>query len=177
MGCVAAFRGHHSVGHRTPGLRGFPSGEASHSSMRWRIWSRTARKWARCCGSSPPVSAGSGTGQCRVCLAAGNTGQASRAEPHTVTTKSQGWSRYSSRCWLWCCERSIPTSAITPTAKGWTKPTGAEPADRASQTPWASSFHQPSAIWDRQEFPVQRIRTRFGRGGCRDSDFISARDL
>ena len=54
----------------------------------------------------------------------------------------------------------MSNSCMTRTASGCTSPDGFDPADRACQDPPPSVFQNASAIWDRQEFPVHRMRTR-----------------
>src|SRR3990170_7818554 len=59
---------------------------------------------------------------------------------------------------------SIPTSAMARIARGCTKPAGETPALKANTRPSARRLNQPSAIWERQELPEQRTRTRVGWG-------------
>src|SRR5271166_1066255 len=55
---------------------------------------------------------------------------------------------------------SIPSSSMTAIASGLTCP-GRVPALSTSKRSPASCLSNPSAIWLRAEFPVQRIKTRF----------------
>src|SRR5512137_1817697 len=55
-------------------------------------------------------------------------------------------------------EMSTPASAITATARGFS-PYASMPAEYASTTSPRSALAHPSAIWLRQELPVQRNRT------------------
>jgi len=55
---------------------------------------------------------------------------------------------------------SIPISRITAIASGRTW-VGFVPAEKTSQSGPASWRNNPSAIWLRAEFPVQRINMRF----------------
>src|SRR5262249_22481227 len=54
----------------------------------------------------------------------------------------------------------MPSSFITAMASGLTRP-GFVPALSTSKRSPASCSSNPSAIWLRAEFPVQRIKTRF----------------
>ena len=44
------------------------------------------------------------------------------------------------------------------TADGCTSPLGFDPAENISKRSMAEFLRMPSAIWERQEFPVHRIR-------------------
>src|SRR2546427_12534743 len=58
-----------------------------------------------------------------------------------------------------CQEMSIPISFMTWMAMGWTKPAGFDTALWTLIRPRAAFRRMPSAMWLRQELPVQRIRT------------------
>lgn len=101
-------------------------------------------------GSSKPT--------CITC-ALGKTGHASCAESQTVITRSNE-TPISSGLREACVEISIPTSAIARIASGLS-PCGCVPAEYASIAAPRNARANPSAIWLRQLFPVQRKRTRF----------------
>jgi hypothetical protein len=55
----------------------------------------------------------------------------------------------------------MPISRITVIAPGSSFPDGSLPALKTSRRSPAFARTQPSAIWERAELPVQRIKTRF----------------
>src|ERR1035441_6847561 len=138
---------------------------ASRKTM-MRPWMRSPMRrkaaWRSC--SEPSTAAGSSKGQCRRLTAAGKTGQVSLALSQTVITKSRSWPANSSTDLERWPEMSRPISAMTAMASGRTWE-GLVPAEKTSKRSPASWRSRPSAIWERAELPVQRMRTRGFMGG------------
>ena len=87
-----------------------------------------------------------------------NTGQVSRAPPQTVITVSQGSGMYRETLMGILPLMSIPSSAITLTARGFTSGAGLVPADLTVHSGQILSRYA-AAIWLRQLLPVQIMRT------------------
>ena len=130
-------------------------------SMNALISSRT-RRWCGNASSSlvaPFASRGGSSKPTWITrVRAGNTGHASCAASHTVTTYSNSTPRSVGRLLEWP-ETSTPTSAVARIAGGFV-PCGFLPAENASIAPVFSDLAHPSAIWLRHELPVHRISTR-----------------
>lgn len=116
--------------------------------------SRVARNIVIISSSVPCARAGSLRGQCSFFTPGGNAGQCSSAWPHTVTTMSAFRSISSVRRVDSCAEMSTPASAITAMARRFL-PCASIPADSATTPSPPRCRAHPSAIWLRQEFPVQ----------------------
>lgn len=87
-----------------------------------------------------------------------NTGQVSRAPPQTIITVSQGSGIYRETLQGILQLMSIPSSAITLTARGFTSGAGTVPADLTVHSGQSLSRYA-AAIWLRQLLPVQIMRT------------------
>src|SRR4051794_13331763 len=78
--------------------------------------------------------------------------------------------------------RSMPTSRMTSTAAGLTRPTGSLPAERTSTASPARWRSHPAAIWDRPALCTQTNRTlglpltvrllRYARAGSGNADGV-----
>lgn len=88
----------------------------------------------------------------------GEKGQLLRARSQTMITASKGIACSSSRSFERWPEISTPTSAMTSTAIG-SRPWVSIPANQTSISSPLRALVQLSAIWLRQELPVQRKRT------------------
>jgi len=95
---------------------------------------------------------------CRTLPFPGKTGHNSLALSHTVTMRSNSRPAKSLICRGMWFEMSTPASFITATARSFNLP-GFTPAENAIKSLLRKWLAHPSAIWLRQEFPVQRNKT------------------
>ena len=159
---------------RSSGFR-VSSGRFSRAWTRASRWPRTSRKQARVSSSFPIKVKGSRVPQCARRTESGNQGQVSpAAESQRVKIVLKGWPANSFQDLLRASLASMPSSASTFRARGWTTPAGWLPAlhTRTRSLPWWE--RRASAMMLRHMFPVQTNRTEKGEFVFKTEDPVSS---